>query len=95
MKRSLLLLVALSSFAGCMSTPTAHPLASTKIVSGGNAHGPQGADADAHLNERLPVTTPGSITVDNHQAKFQELADELNRESRRLDSARRVAEAPR
>ena len=49
--------------------------------------------AERKLADKLPLVTAETITPQNHRTKESELAEELNRDSRRLDSARNVASA--
>ncbi len=93
MNRILLTLSFTSLLVGC--TPTAIRPDSPNAI--GATARPSSASPDLaaehKLAEKLPLVTFDTITPQNHQAKANELAEELSRDARRLDSARNVANA--
>ena len=81
MKRIAFALGIAAALAGCMSTQPGS-------TSGDLAAGRKQA-------EKLPPVTPESVTSQNSQTKAAELAEELIRESRRLESAQNPANPPK
>ena len=93
--KKLLMLVALAcGLTGCKMTrpATKVPQAAAKTKA---AKASPDLAAEARLAERLPLVTPDSINPQNAAAKAREMAEELNRDARRMDSARGLAEAPK